>query len=92
MQLYFITGNKSKFGEVQSMLGNIEQFDIDLPEIQDIDAKNIIRAKLLKCSERQIFRYLKQGKLGGSKQGKWRFTDEDVRAFLDAGRRHKSNK
>ena len=43
-------------------------------------------AKLLKCSDRQIFRYLKKGKLGGSKQGKWRFTDEDVRAFLNAGR------
>ena len=47
-------------------------------------------AKLLKCSERQIFRYLKQGKLGGSKQGKWRFTDEDVRAFLNKGRKKRS--
>lgn len=49
-------------------------------------------AKLLKCSERQIFRYLKQGKLGGSKQGKWRFTDEDVRAFLNAGRKRRVSK
>jgi excisionase family DNA binding protein len=44
-------------------------------------------AKLLKCSERQIFRYLKAGKLNGSKQGKWRFTDEDVREFLNTGRK-----
>ena len=50
-------------------------------------------AKVLKCSERQIFRYLKQGKLDGSKQGKWRFTDEDVKKFLEGGRnRHKHNK
>jgi non-canonical purine NTP pyrophosphatase (RdgB/HAM1 family) len=49
MQLYFITGNKSKFDEVQSIFGNVEQLDIDLPEIQDIDAKNIIRAKLLEA-------------------------------------------
>lgn len=49
MQLYFITGNKSKFDEVQSILDNVEQLDIDLPEIQDIDAKNIIRAKLLEA-------------------------------------------
>lgn len=42
-------------------------------------------AKLLKCSERQIFRYLVSGKLNGSKQGKWRFTDENVREFLKAG-------
>lgn len=43
-------------------------------------------SKLLKCSERQIFRYLKKGKLKGSLQGKWRFTDEDVRDFLNRGR------
>lgn len=46
-------------------------------------------AKLLKCSERQIFRYLASGKLNGSKQGKWRFTDGDVRAFLNTGRKSK---
>lgn len=44
-------------------------------------------AKLLKCSERQIFRYLKKNKLKGSLQGKWRFTDDDVRDFLKAGRK-----
>lgn len=49
-------------------------------------------AKLLKCSERQIFRYLKAGKLNGSKQGKWRFTDEDVNKFLKGGRNQHSHK
>lgn len=44
-------------------------------------------AKLLKCSERQIFRYLKNSKLNGSKQGKWRFTDNDISNFLQTGRR-----
>jgi len=44
-------------------------------------------AKLLKCSDRQIFRYLADGKLNGSKHGKWRFTDEDVRKFLNSGRK-----
>ena len=43
-------------------------------------------AKILKVTERQVFRYLASGKIEGSKQGKWRFTDEDVRAFLSAGR------
>ena len=48
MQLYFITSNKNKFEELQSILGDgmVEQLDIDLPEIQDIDARNVIRAKL----------------------------------------------
>ncbi|MFA5747251.1 MAG: non-canonical purine NTP pyrophosphatase [Candidatus Paceibacterota bacterium] len=46
MSLYFITGNKNKLEEVKAILGGVEQLDIDLPEIQDLDAKNIIKAKL----------------------------------------------
>ena len=49
MSLYFITGNKNKFEEVKSILPEIEQLDVDLPEIQDIDAQNIIRFKLLEA-------------------------------------------
>jgi len=46
--LYFITGNKNKFDEAQTILGDIslEQLDIDLPEIQEIDAHAVVRAKL----------------------------------------------
>ena len=45
--LYFITGNQHKFSEIHSILdGQVEQLNIDLPEIQDFDAHNIIRAKL----------------------------------------------
>ena len=46
MPLYFITGNKNKFNEVKLVLPDIEHLDMDLPEIQDIDAKRIIEAKL----------------------------------------------
>ena len=42
----FITGNNGKFKEVQTILPNVEQLDIDLPEIQEIDAREIIRTKL----------------------------------------------
>lgn len=49
MKIYFITSNKNKFEEVRAILGDVEQLDIDLPEIQDIDAKNIIRTKLLEA-------------------------------------------
>jgi len=49
MSLYFITGSKNKFEEVKAILGDIDHLDIDLPELQDIDAKNIIRAKLLEA-------------------------------------------
>lgn len=49
MDLYFITGNKNKFAEASAVLPEIQQLDIDLPEIQDIDAKEIIKAKLLEA-------------------------------------------
>jgi non-canonical purine NTP pyrophosphatase (RdgB/HAM1 family) len=46
MAIQFITGNKGKFAEVQGVLPNIEALDIDLPEIQSLDAQEIIKAKL----------------------------------------------
>lgn len=47
--MYFITGNKNKFAEVQAILPQVEQLDLDLPEIQEMDAKEIIKAKLLEA-------------------------------------------
>ena len=49
MKVSFITGNKGKLEEFQQILGNdieLEQLDIDLPEIQETDAKAVIEAKL----------------------------------------------
>jgi non-canonical purine NTP pyrophosphatase (RdgB/HAM1 family) len=46
MSLYFITGSKNKFREASAVLPVLKQLDIDLPEIQEIDAKKIIEAKL----------------------------------------------
>ncbi|MBR9706021.1 non-canonical purine NTP pyrophosphatase [Candidatus Pacearchaeota archaeon] len=53
MVLYFITGNKNKFEEFKSILDYVEQLDIDLPEIQSIDAKLIIKEKLLEATKHQ---------------------------------------
>ena len=47
MSLYFITGNKGKFEEIKLVLPKIEQLDIDLSEIQELDAQKVITAKLL---------------------------------------------
>ena len=48
--LYFITGNKNKYNEVDDILDiNLEQLDIDLPEMQDIDPHKILKAKLLEA-------------------------------------------
>lgn len=53
MDLYFITGNENKFEEVKAILPNVLRLDIDLPEIQDIDPKEIVKAKLLEALKHQ---------------------------------------
>ena len=47
-KLYFVTGSKTKFEEAREILSGVEleQFDIDLPEIQEIDAHKVVKAKL----------------------------------------------
>jgi len=44
--LYFITGNKNKFHEVQMVLPNIQQLNIDLPEIQSLNSQEVLSEKL----------------------------------------------
>jgi non-canonical purine NTP pyrophosphatase (RdgB/HAM1 family) len=46
MTLYFITGNKGKFAEVRDRIPDVRQLDVDLPELQEFDARIIVRAKL----------------------------------------------
>jgi non-canonical purine NTP pyrophosphatase (RdgB/HAM1 family) len=46
MNLYFITGNKGKLTEMQAIIPELKHLDIDLPELQEIDPKKIISAKL----------------------------------------------
>ena len=45
-KLYFITGNKNKFLEIKSMIPEIEQLEMDLDEIQEVDAKKIVEHKM----------------------------------------------
>lgn len=46
----FITGNKNKFSEVQAILGDkVEMHDIDLSEIQSLNPKEVIEAKLIEA-------------------------------------------
>ncbi|HEY9842647.1 MAG TPA: non-canonical purine NTP pyrophosphatase [Candidatus Obscuribacterales bacterium] len=47
--LLFLTGNAGKLKEVKTFLPEIEAWDIDLPEIQSADARQVIEAKLLEA-------------------------------------------
>lgn len=46
MKLNYITGNEGKFRETKMLIPEVEQLNIDLPEIQEVDPKKIIEAKL----------------------------------------------
>jgi len=46
MAIYFITGNKGKLEEVQSIIPHVQAIDLDLPEIQDLDPRKVIQEKL----------------------------------------------
>ncbi|EKD23176.1 MAG: hypothetical protein ACD_83C00017G0003 [uncultured bacterium] len=48
---YFITGNKNKFQEAKLIIPQLEQLDIDLPEIQEIDPQKVIEAKLKEAGQ-----------------------------------------
>jgi len=39
MELYFVTGNKNKFEEAKSVIPDLQELAIDLPEIQETDPK-----------------------------------------------------
>lgn len=45
-ELYMVTGNKHKFGEMAKFIPGLKAIDFDLPEIQEIDAKKVVMAKL----------------------------------------------
>lgn len=68
MELHFITGSKNKVEEIKSVLGEVHQLDIELPEIQEIDAHIIIRAKLTEAK----------------KHNSGNFIVEDTSLYLDA--------
>ncbi len=68
MRIEFITSNKNKFGEMKEIVPDIDQVEIDLPEIQEMDAKKIIEAKL-----KEAYKYKKS-----------EFIVEDTSLYIDA--------
>ncbi len=51
MSLYFITGNENKFSEASKIISSLKQLDIDLPEIQEVNSRKIIEAKLAEAQK-----------------------------------------
>ena len=58
MKFYFITGNKGKFEEAKAIIPKLEQLDIELPEVQEIDPKQIIKAKLFAAFEHKMEEFI----------------------------------
>lgn len=56
--IIFITGNKAKLAEAQSIIPGIVNKEIDLPEIQETDARKVIEAKLLEARKHHSGEYI----------------------------------
>ena len=52
-QILFITGNKDKLSEVTALIPSVQGVDLDLTEIQELDAHKIIAAKLAEAQKHQ---------------------------------------
>lgn len=44
--IYFLTGNAFKVREITALIPSVQQLKIDLPEIQELDPRRIIEAKV----------------------------------------------
>jgi inosine triphosphate pyrophosphatase len=53
MTLWFITGNKDKLREVQLLIPDVQNIEMDLPEIQELDPHKVIAAKLIEARKHQ---------------------------------------
>jgi len=58
MKLFYITGNEGKFRETKMIIPEVEQLNIDLPEIQEVDPKKIIELKLLEAKKHANERFI----------------------------------
>lgn len=93
--LYFITGSEKKFREIAAMVPGLERLDLDLPEIQEIDARAIIRAKLREATAHHQGEFTplrssgaseglsETGSSDGSQQAATGFIVEDTSFHLD---------
>ncbi|MEK7616045.1 MAG: non-canonical purine NTP pyrophosphatase [Patescibacteria group bacterium] len=52
--MYFATGNASKFQEAKEVITELEQLNIDLPEIQGLDLKKIIEHKISHLKQNNV--------------------------------------
>lgn len=58
MKLFYITSNEGKFRSAKLIIPEIEKLDIDLPEIQEINPKKIIEAKLIEARKHKKGRFI----------------------------------
>lgn len=58
MTIFFITGNQGKLREVRELLPDIQGLDLDLTEIQELDATKIIQAKLAEAQKSHTGRFI----------------------------------
>jgi len=54
MQIYYVTGNHEKFKETKLIIPEVEQLELDLPEIQELNSIKIIEAKIIEAKKQGL--------------------------------------
>ncbi|HEX7259521.1 MAG TPA: hypothetical protein VF272_01155, partial [Candidatus Saccharimonadia bacterium] len=44
--IFFISSSKAKFDAIKPVISQLQQIELDLPEIQELDAHKVIAAKV----------------------------------------------
>ena len=52
--MFFVTSNANKLAEAQSVFPELRQLKIELPEIQSLDTKEVVKAKLLEARKHSV--------------------------------------
>jgi len=58
VELTFITGSKGKFSEALSIFPHLKQLDVNLPELQHTDAREVIKYKLLEAKKHGLDEFI----------------------------------
>ena len=58
MPIHFITSSDHKFKEISAIVPGLERLQLDLPELQEIDPKIIIRAKLKEATAHHLGEFI----------------------------------
>lgn len=81
--IYFLTSNKGKFAEAQKIVPELEMFELDLPEEQEVDQQRIVERKLALAADYFCSALGRKRLPEREKSGSVAFIVEDTGFYID---------